>query len=314
MCWLFGLLVLVIVVGGLTAALHAQTVRARRRAPEQIAQARQALTERWYAQAFEALEGTVYLPFSGRYSAQEAARVEEALTLLEELRRLTRGQWAELEGLRAAFGQLREQGGALPRELRRPLEAVVELLETKRGLDWELELRQAEPPLVEAALQGDLSEARRLLEEGTPVNASNSILGTTPLLAAVGQGRVEVVRLLLEHGADVNTRSGGWTPLPLALSSGAPEEVARLLLDHGADVNAREPDLSRTPLMMAAARGEWELVSALLKKGADLHARDVSGKGAVDVARTPEVAALLREHEALGEAAPRGGPRPNLPP
>ena len=61
---------LVIVVGALTASIHAQNVRSRQRAPEQISLARQALAEHRYAQAFEALEGVIYLPFSGRYSAQ----------------------------------------------------------------------------------------------------------------------------------------------------------------------------------------------------------------------------------------------------
>jgi hypothetical protein len=298
MCWLIGLLMLVIVVGALTASVHAQNVRARQRAPEQITQARQALAEHRYSQAFEALEGVVFLPFSGRYSAQEARMLEEGLGLLEELQRLARGRWVELEPLRAAFLGLKEQGGELPAELRKQLEGVVDLLESKRGLDWELELRQAQPPLVVAAERDDLDEVRRLLDGGTPVNASNSILGTTALLAAAGQGRVEVVRLLLERGADVNARSGGWTPLPLALSSGVSPEIARLLVAHGANVNAREPDLQRTALMIAAVSGELELVRDILDKGAEVNALDADGKTALDVAGNPAITALLHAHGA----------------
>ncbi len=298
MCWLIGLLLLVIVVGALTASLHAQNVRARQRAPERIHQARQALAEHRYAQAFEALKGVIFLPFSGRYSAQEARVLEEGLGLLKELQRLARGRWVELEPLRAAFAGLNEQGGELSAPLSKQLEAVVELLESKRGLDWELELRQAQPPLVAAAERDDLTEVRRLLDGGTPVNASNSILGKTALLAAAGQGRVEVARLLLERGADVNARSGGWTPLPLALSSGVTSEVALLLVEHGADVNAREPDLQRTALMMAASAGEVALVRALLRVGADVSARDADGKTALDVASTAAIAALLHSHGA----------------
>lgn len=302
MCWLIGLLMLVIVVGALTASVHAQNVRTRRRAPEQIALARQALAEHRYSQAFEALEGVIFLPFSGRYSAQEAQRLGEGLGLLEELQRLARGRWVELEPLRAAFARLKEQGGELPAELRKPLEGVVELLESKRGLDWELELRQAQPPLVAAAERDDLPEVRRLLEGGTPVNASNSILGTTALMAAARKGYVEVVRLLLERGAEVNARSGGWTPLPLALSNGVTSEVARLLVAHGADVNAREPDFQRTAFMLAAAAGELELVRAMLQKGADVNARDADGKTALDLARSSELTALLHAHGAQRSA------------
>jgi hypothetical protein len=289
---------LVIVVGALTAGVHAQNVRSRRRAPEQITHARQALAEHRYAQAFEALEGVIFLPFSRRYSAQDARLLEEGLGLLEALQRLARGRWVELEPLRAAFAGMKEQGGELPAALSRQLESVVELLESKRGLDWELELRQAQPPLVAAAERDDLPEVRRLLDGGTPVNASNSILGKTALLAAAEQGKVEVVRLLLERGADVNARSGGWTPLPLALSRGVSAEVAKLLVAHGADVNAREPDLQRTALMMAAAQGDLELVRAMLHKGADVNARDADGKTALDVAGNAEINALLHAHGA----------------
>jgi len=213
-----------------------------------------------------------------------------------------RGRWVELEPVQAAFAGLKERGGELSAPLRKQLESVVELLESKRGLDWELELRQAQPPLVAAAERDDLPEVRRLLDGGTPVNASNSILGTTALLAAAGQGRVEVVRLLLERGADVNARSGGWTPLPLVLSSGVSSEVARLLVEHGADVNAREPDLQRTALMMAASSGELELVRAMLGKGADVNARDADGKTALDVAASAAITALLHAHGAQRSA------------
>lgn len=92
-----------------------------------------------------------------------------------------------------------------------------------------------------AALNGNLAKVKRLIKQGTDVNARDR-LGCTPLHWAVYNRYVPVVKYLLEHGADVNVQAtGSWgavyegsTPLILASYYGYPE-IVKMLLTHGAN-------------------------------------------------------------------------------
>jgi peptidoglycan/LPS O-acetylase OafA/YrhL len=61
-------------------------------------------------------------------------------------------------------------------------------------------------PLAWAAMLGDADAAKRLLDAGANVKATNRD-GSTPLHSAAFLGRAKVVAVLLEHGADPNVRS-----------------------------------------------------------------------------------------------------------
>ncbi len=61
---------------------------------------------------------------------------------------------------------------------------------------------------------------------------------TMRLLAAIGNDEVDEVRRLISEGANVNARSeAGWTPLLVAVVSGA-KESTRILANEGASVEA----------------------------------------------------------------------------
>src|SRR5207248_5706399 len=89
--------------------------------------------------------------------------------------------------------------------------------------------------------------------------------------------------------------------------------IIKLLLDAGADVNAQTPD-GTTPLMNALSTPCNIL--ALLRRGADLHARDKWGRTALQIARERKQAAAIRVLEAAdfhdggeaGEPLPRSSP------
>uniref|UniRef100_A0A8C2L2L8 BTB (POZ) domain containing 11b n=1 Tax=Cyprinus carpio TaxID=7962 RepID=A0A8C2L2L8_CYPCA len=110
------------------------------------------------------------------------------------------------------------------------------------------------------------------------INSMNE-QGMTPLMYACVRGDEAMVQMLLDAGADINseypsvfpeTRQA--TPLTFAvLHQHIP--VVQLLLDAGANVEGSLQDgmenYTETPLQLAAAAGNFELVSLLLERGAD---------------------------------------------
>ena len=100
-------------------------------------------------------------------------------------------------------------------------------------------------------------------------------------------GNATKLRQLLEKDSERWTNSvdgplSGLTPLHYASRNGHLECV-RLLLEkkYGCEVNARTKSGSATALMRASARGEFEIVEALLKAGADASLRDDDGETAL---------------------------------
>ena len=72
-------------------------------------------------------------------------------------------------------------------------------------------------------------------------------------------------------------------------------KALRRLLKRGADVHAKDW-WGLTALHWAADRGRADLVKLLLKKGADANAKDKDGKTPLDLARKEEMRALLLKH------------------
>ncbi|XP_026218157.1 ankyrin repeat and BTB/POZ domain-containing protein BTBD11-A [Anabas testudineus] len=115
---------------------------------------------------------------------------------------------------------------------------------------------------------------------------SMSEQGMTPLMYACVRGDEAMVQMLLDAGADINsevpstvnkhpsvypeTRQG--TPLTFGVLHGH-VPVVQLLLDNRASVEGALQDgaenYTETPLQLAAAAGNFELVSLLLERGAD---------------------------------------------
>lgn len=87
--------------------------------------------------------------------------------------------------------------------------------------------------LHQAIKNGNIDEAKSLIEKGANVNAMDKD-GYTPLHLASINGHTEVVKYLFENGANVNAKnSNGNTPLHYASMNGY-KEVVELLLKNGA--------------------------------------------------------------------------------
>lgn len=119
--------------------------------------------------------------------------------------------------------------------------------------------------LVSAARDGDLIEARALLEFN-PLLARYSTFGAlnSPLHFAAAKGHNEIVNLLLEHGADVNIRNYcGQTALMQACRYGHWEVVQTLLL-YKANVSRADYLNRRTAFHFAAVNGHARCIRLLV--------------------------------------------------
>lgn len=211
--------------------------------------------------------------------------------------------------------------------------------------------RQARPSrdIWQSAYAGDIEAVEYYLDNGTDVDARNSS-GVTPLHCAARRGRLELAKLLIRKGADADTRANngyspllearnveiarllirngatvsvvaknGWTPLHYASHYRFPGNV-ELLLENGADANARLAFGARfTPLHVAlwgggSLRGKTiEVVRHLLKRGADVNAKDQSGRTPLHCAaqyRHPGNVKLLLEKGADVNARDKEGRTP----
>eukprot|EP00439_Symbiodinium_sp_Y106_P037434 s2432_g4.t1 len=157
--------------------------------------------------------------------------------------------------------------------------------------------------LLGACTEGNIEEARMLLEAGADVNSfeqSNRVgLGQTPLIRACQGGHLGLARMLLEAGAKKEFRGDdGVTALMWACYEGH-IEVGRLLVESGADLNSTD-DNGFTNLSQACTRGDMEVARWLLEAGADVNRVDVDADGLTVLARACEgghieVACMLLE-------------------
>ena len=122
---------------------------------------------------------------------------------------------------------------------------------------------------------------------------------TPNLIAAVQSGTPLDVQAAIDEGADVNAVDGGLTPLEWAAYFNKNPEVITTLLKAGANIEARDvrSGIGGTALGWAAyANKSPEVIAALLKAGADVEARTEDDRNALSWAaqyNTPEVVLLL---------------------
>ncbi len=180
-------------------------------------------------------------------------------------------------------------------------------------------------PLYEAAMVGDVSKVKALIEDGFDVNVTDDC-GRTALIEASRRGYDEIVYALLAAGADVNAQTGagftldyrvkhmcplGYTALSEAAQRGH-QKTVHLLLKAGADVGSNSKALRN-----AAGSGHQVIVRMLLDAGHEIDVKDALGGTALSVSAMMGHADIVRilldagadvggQSEALSKAALHG--------
>ncbi|MFK7858736.1 MAG: ankyrin repeat domain-containing protein [Granulosicoccus sp.] len=123
---------------------------------------------------------------------------------------------------------------------------------------------------------------RAVLEQLRPSCAYQPATGASQLMNAIANGDLANVNTLIAEGVSPDTVVNGNTPLMLAAKKGD-SDVVDSLLAAGAKID--NPALSserRTPLMVAITSNNPEVVALLLSKGASVTRQDYRGMSAMD--------------------------------
>ena len=176
-------------------------------------------------------------------------------------------------------------------------------------------LAQGATPLLRAARAGDAPFVALLLQHKALVDLPSKE-GVTPLMAAAGvefgtrvtrgrnrtdDGVLATMKLLLDAGADINARMVG-EPRPV-VPEGTSQAAAFAISLRGRP--SQVPSANAVPhqsaLHGAAERGYTAVVKFLVEHGADLSAKDASGRTALDLAKGVGVPGV---RQAAGEGFP----------
>ncbi len=189
-----------------------------------------------------------------------------------------------------------------------------------------------------AGARGHRDVVQLLLQHDADPNARDAGDNATPLHFAAEGGHVEVVHALLDGGADVHgygdvhesevigwaTALGGpndvrWNVLPVLLERAARHHIFSAIATGDLDLirglaednpEALDRRMSRfehgqTPLHFAISRQRHDILDLLIELGADLEARDLSGRTALEAAMMRGDKEAMRRLIEAGARAPR---------
>ena len=182
-------------------------------------------------------------------------------------------------------------------------------------LDSEETFGTTESDVFDAARSGDTTKLKKFLDLGFSVNLADED-GRSLLHCAAGEGKIIAVKVLIENGSSVDSvdkngwtpsmyatfqghndvqivlnfvksaydLSAGWTPLHSAVAKGNLELVEALLSLGGKKLMTVVSGSAGTPLHLAAAGGHLCVITHLLEEGCPVDTRDANGSTALHTA------------------------------
>lgn len=158
--------------------------------------------------------------------------------------------------------------------------------------------------LTIAIAGGDQRTVEFLLERQAELNPKT---GTPPLVAAAMTGNIRIARELLQRGADIDTARNFGTALHMALFAGNPE-MARFLIEQGANPTIPSQRGHGTqPIVLSAYNdhGDPTLTKLLVARGVDVNTANEAGETAFSYAlKNGSDSELVRYLVAVGAKRP----------
>lgn len=195
-------------------------------------------------------------------------------------------------------------------------ENIVKLL-INRGADINAKCALGKTPLYYSEERSYNAITKQLLDNSTDIRDENQLLHK-----AVGENKLNECKSMLRH-SDLNAYDdSGKSPIHYVTSV----EMLDLLMEHGVNIN-RPSETGATLLHLTATLGDKELVSAILRHGGDIFARDLQNRTALFMAKKynrKEVEDLLtgahvrslleqqRDHDAARALQQRASNRPEI--
>jgi ankyrin repeat protein len=152
-----------------------------------------------------------------------------------------------------------------------PLEKKVWLENVKQHVDFKD--AEGDTPLYLAIMNGHLTVAKILIEEGAAdINVIDNY-GMNLLHLAISEDHVEIAKFLIQTGADIDAQDNNKnTPLHLAVEKGN-IKIVRFLIEHGANINLQDEEES-TPLHLAIEKENIEIIKFFIEHGVDIDFQD----------------------------------------
>ena len=176
---------------------------------------------------------------------------------------------------------------------------IVELLISK-GVDHRYQRVDGVNPFMLACKNGHTQIVELLLKEKVNPNVQTKDR-VNAFMFACQSGHIPIVELLLKEQVNPNARQkDGWNAFMLACANGH-IQIVELLLKKQVDPNVQSIH-GHTPLMLASANRHYEVAKLLLEWKADpnIICKSYNPKTALSLAKTPEIAALLKTYKKKG--------------